>query len=249
MRRLIPTAPAKNAAADVDVGGLERWLQSHPPASLVPLADRLLIAAVDRTRLEGPALAASTLPHLVAAAQQPEAAHHLTTLAVCLACADDLGHDSADLRFALAVISKAVDVDRQHEPFRSTSRYWLWRAALRAEAPAVDAADAPADRLLAFMFHSHRVLFASGYGAVPVSAETGGFAEAAALVDLDDGDQVALLLLCHASVTPRPDSSDLRRRLATLQVKNGSLRTRLDDPIARHHAVCVAVLACSLMKR
>ena len=245
MRRLTPT---RARAPGLSRDGLESWLLAHPPASLVPLADRLLIAAVDRTRAEGPTLAKNSLPHLVTAAQHPEAATQLTTLAVCLACADDLGHDSPDLRFSLAVISKAVNVDAFAEPFRCTSRYWLWRAALRAEAPTIVDDDAPADRLLAFMFHSHRVLFASGYGKDPVSGNAAtGLEQAMQLVDLDDGDQVALLLLCFACVTPKPNVGPLLAKLGTLQVKNGSLRTRLEDPVARHHAVCVAALACSLL--
>lgn len=265
MRRLTPDKTfAKKAAAavvdDVDVAGLEAWLAAHPPQSLVPLADRLLVASVDRTRAEGPALAQTVMPHLVAAASQPEAVHHLTTLAVCLACADDLGVDSPDLRMALAIVSRALGdngVDGMKEPFRSTARHWLWRAALRKEpAPLVDD-DAPSERVLAFMFHSHRVLFAAGYGRtrLPI-AEAGGFALANDLVDVDDGDQVALLLLCHACVEPAGDDvefaarvSSLRAMLAKLQVKNGSIRTRVDDPIARHHAACVAVLALSLLRQ
>ncbi len=246
MRRL---STARPRASDLDREALETWLLAHSPASLVPLADRLLIAHVDRSRAEGPLLAKNTLPHLVAAAQHPDAANQLTTLAVCLACADDLGHDSPDLRFSLAVISKAVDVDGFSEPFRCTGRYWLWRAALRENAPIVADEDAPADRLLAFMFHSHRVLFASGYGKSPVASEAAvGLDRAMELVDLDDGDQAALLLLCFACVTPRPQVGALLAKLGTLQLKNGSIRTRLQDPIARHHAVCVAALACSLLK-
>jgi len=58
---------------------------------------------------------------------------------------------------------------------------------------------------------------------------------------------VALSLLCAACVSPRPDTTGLRRQLGALQVKNGSLRTRLDDPVARHHAACVAALALGLL--
>lgn len=247
MRRLTST---RARATGLSRDGLESWLQAHPPASLVPLADRLLIASVDRTRAEGPKLAKTTALHLVTASEHPEAASQLTTLAVCLACADALGHDNPDLRFSLALLSKVVNVDGFAEPYRSTSRYWLWRAALRAEAPIVVDADAPTDRLLAFMFHSHRVLFASGYGKHPVAGDAAaGLEPAMQLVDLDDGDQVALLLLCFACVTPKPDVGPLLAKLGTLQVKNGSLRTRLNDPVARHHAVCVAALACSLLKR
>jgi hypothetical protein len=247
MRRLKPAAPS--ASDDVvSRTRLEGWLAARPPASLVPLSDRLLIAAIDRRRPEGPTLAAQALPHLVALAEQPEAAMQITSLAVCVAAIDDLGEDAADLRFRLAVIARAVDVDRFDEPFRSTARYWLWRAALRR------GFDDPGDDVrlddarLHFMLQTHRVLWAANYGAKVVDAATApGLAEAIVPVDADDGDMVALALLCAACVRPRPDTTGLKRQLGALQVKNGSLRTRLDDPVARHHAVCVAVLALGLL--
>jgi len=247
MRRLKPTPPS-TPDDGVSRARLESWLASHPPASLVPLSDRLLIAAIDRRRQEGPLLAAQALPHLVALAQQPEAATQITSLAVCVAAIDDLGVDAADLRFQLAVISRAVDVDRFDEPFRSTARYWLWRASLRRsfEDPGDDVR--LDDARLQFMLQSHRVLWAANYGGKIVDAATApGLADAVVPVDGDDGDMVALSLLCAACVSPRPDTTGLRRQLGALQVKNGSLRTRLDDPVARHHAACVAALALGLL--
>ena len=250
MRRLKPPPLATTLAASdgVDRGKLERWLLDHPPSSLVPLADRLLIAAVDRRRQEGPIMAAQALPHLVAAAQRPEAVSQLTTLAVCVAAIDDLGVDAADLRFRVAMLARAVDVDLFQEPYRSTAHYWLWRAALRRghEDPCEDMI--PADPRLRFMHQTHRVLCAAGYGMTTIDAATApGLADALVPVDPDDGDMVALSLLCAACVMPRPDISGLRLRLKALQVKNGSLRTRVDDPVARHHAACVAALALALL--
>jgi hypothetical protein len=250
MRRLNPPSLAKTVAASggVDRGKLEHWLLEHPPGSLVPLADRLLIAAVDRRRREGPIMAAQALPHLVAAAQRPEAVSQITALAVCISAIDDLGIDAADLRFRVAILVRAVDVDHFEEPYRSTARYWLWRAALRRDHQDPGDDTIPADPRLRFMHQTHRVLCAAGYGMTTIDAATApGLAKALVPVDPDDGDMVALSLLCAACVTPRPDISGLRLHLKALQVKNGSLRTRVDDPVARHHAACVAALALALL--
>ena len=231
-----------DGGVDVVVARLERWLQEHPPTTLLGLADRLLIASVDRRRAEGPILAQRFATDVVTAARSDEAVPAFSTLCVCTATLQELGADVDDLRFALALVARVVVVDRYAEPFRSTARYWLWRAGLARSF--VDDGVAPADPRLAFAFHTHRVLFASCYGAAPVT-DAPGWSEAKDGVDVDCGDSVALLLLCAGCVGRTAEVQTLWRRLAELVREDGSLQTHVDSAAARHHAACVGVLAAT----
>ncbi|MDP2339751.1 MAG: hypothetical protein Q8O67_02240 [Deltaproteobacteria bacterium] len=226
---------------DVDVvGALEGWLQARPPTTLLGLADRLLIASVDRSRTEGPALAKRFAADVVVAASSVEVIPSFTTLCVAASALESFDVDVTELRFSLALASRVVSIDSYPEPFRSTARYWLWRAGLARSF--VDDGVAPADPRLAFAFHTHRVLFAAGYGATPVQHAI-GWDEAQAGVDVDCADSVALVLLCAACVG---ETVDLWGRLRELVADDGTPRTHVDSDAARHHAACVAVLAASL---
>lgn len=238
----------------VDVAALERWLQARPPTTVLALSDRLLIASVV-PRAEGPELARRFAGDVLAVAQGPEASRHLTTLCVLCATMEELGVDVDGLRFALALVARAVGVP-EREPFRSTGRYWLWRAGL-ARSFDVDVDRGPPGpqpdgaRWFDFAFFSHGVLFQTAYGRRSIdvdAARAAGFDDAVATVDVADGDSVALLLLCALGITPatRPDVAHLWARLAELQHHDGGFVTRVDDDVARHHAACVARLALAL---
>ena len=166
----------------------EAWLQRHPPQTLLALADRLLIASVDRSRREGPLLAQRFVADVVVAAGSEQAVPAFTTLCVCTSALEELGVDVAELRYALAQVARVVVVDGWQEPFRSTARYWLWRAGLARSF--VDDGAAPADARLAFAFHSHRVLFATRYGQAP-DDDAPGWTETRDGVDVDCSDSVA----------------------------------------------------------
>jgi hypothetical protein len=227
---------------DVVVGVCERFLQAHPPATLLGLADRLLIASVDRSRTEGPALAERFAADVVAAAASAEVIPSFATLCVCCATLSAFDVDVADLRFSLALASRVVAIDKYSEPFRSTARYWAFRAGLARSFD--DDGAAPAESRLAFAFHSHRVLFATGYGATP-SGNAPGYEEARAVVDVDCADSVALVLLCAGCVGRTAEVTALWSRLAELIDGEGRPVTHVDSEAARHHAACVAVLAAT----
>ena len=222
---------------------IEGWLKANPPTTLLGLADRLFIASVDRSRLEGPTLAARFYADVLAAARSDEGVSSFTTLCVCSAAMKDWGVDVDDLVYELACIARFVDVERYAEPFRSTARYWLWRVGLARSF--VDDGAAPADPRHAYAFHTHRVLFASGYGATRPVENAGGWCEARSGVDVNCADSVALILLCAGCVGRSADVDELWQTLGRLERKDGALHTHVDSAAARHHAACVAVLAAS----
>ncbi len=227
-----------------DPNALERWLAARPPLTLLALADRLLIASVAE-RGEGKDFVARSVDDVIALAQTPFAAQHLTTLCVLCAVFEDFDVDAARvdrLRTCIALHQRGAGFPVD-EPWRSTARYWLWRAGL-AKDFALDAPP-PTERFFDFAYFSHVVLFDGGYGRSPVDAPRHA-GDAAASVNVDCGDSVALLLLCGLCQRTPPDDARLWSRLGELQQADGGLVTRVDSDVARHHAACVAALAWDL---
>lgn len=222
----------------------ERWLQARPPTTLLGLADRLLIASV-ADRAEGAEFVARFADDVVAAAQSLEAIHHLTTLCVLCATFEEFSVDVdrlERLRTGIAMFQSGVGFPND-EPWRSTARYWLWRAGL-AKDFSLDR-DPPTGPWVAFAYYSHVVLFDGGYGRAAVAAPR-FFDDAVRTVDVDDADSVALLLLCGCCKTDPPDLARFWQRLGELQTDDGGFVTRVDSDAARHHAACVAMLAWDL---
>jgi hypothetical protein len=244
---------------DLDDEAVWAFLHQTPPRTIAALSDRLLLAMSAPERVDVTALL-GLYPQAFSFAASPGAVGELTSLAVAVVAYEALDVDVADMRFSLALVCRVHDVDTLVEPFRSTARYWLWRAALRRSF------DDPGDDVStpnprhAHALHSHRVLFASSYGTTPrAQHDLPGFAGAIAPTE-DCGDQHALALLCAASCTPTDAVMvrRLRRSLGQLQMPDGAFHTRsfpadgevvADAPEARLHAAVVAALALTHLKR
>jgi hypothetical protein len=228
-----------------DAVALERWLAARPPTTLLGLADRLLIASVAE-RDEGAVFADRCKDDVVAAAFSVLAYQNVTTLCVLCACLEPFGVDVDPLRTGIALAQRAVGFP-EDEPWRSTARYWLWRAGLARGFDLDQDLDRPppAERFVAFAYDSHVALFDCAYGKAP-KPTLRRFDDAVASVDADDADSVALLLLCAQGRTTPFDDARWWRRLAELQSDDGGLVTRVASDAARHHAACVAALAHDL---